>query len=328
MKREATATAATIDEAIDAARAELGIGDEVEVEIEIIDQPEKKLLGLFGGKLAKVTVSYDDGKKEKPAKAEKKADKKIEKTEKKVEKKAEKKPAKPEKKAEAPIKKVELNSVALEKTINYVKAIVGGMIDGEVTCSVSDVDGGFCITLDGDHMGAVIGRRGETLDAVQYLASLCYNQNEEGFVRVVIDTNNYRAKREDTLKALALRVAGEAQKSGHNQALEPMNPYERRIIHTAVQDVEGVTSWSVSDSRGRRVIIGLADSEGNPVNADERPSRSGGRGRNDRDRRGLGDRRSRGGRPPRSKSSYTPSEPTREKRSDASDLPLFGRIDK
>ena len=324
MRREATATAASIDEAISAAREQLGITEEIEVEIEIIDQPEKKVLGLFGGKPAKVTVSYDDGKKEKPKKA-KKEEKPVEKkAEKPAAPKAEKKPAQPKKE----IKKVELNQATLEKTVNYVKAIVAGMNVGEITVTVSDVDGGFCLTLEGEGMGAVIGRRGETLDAIQYLASLCYNQDEEGFVRVVLDTNNYRAKREETLKALALRVAEQAAKSGHNQALEPMNPYERRIIHTAVQEVEGVTSWSVSDSRGRRVLIGPADENGNPVDANERPSNRRG-GRNDRDRRGgraRNDRDRRGGRG--SRPAYTPSEPTREKRSDASDLPLFGRIDK
>lgn len=319
MRREAIATAATIDEAIEAARLELGIGDEVDVEIEIIDQPEKKVLGLFGGKPAKVCLSYDDGKKEEKPKRDKKP---APKADKKPEKKAA--PAKKAPKAEAkPAKAVTINQKSLDNTLDFVKNVLSHMDIGEFTCSVSDVDGGFCITVDGEGMGAVIGRRGETLDAIQYLASLCYNNEEEGFVRVVVDTNNYRAKREDTLTALALRMANQAKKSGRNQALEPMNPYERRVIHTAVQDVEGVTSWSVGDSKGRRVIIGLADEEGNPINPDERPSRqrSGGR---DRDRRGgRGGRSSRGGRG----SAYTPAEPTREKRSDASDLPLFGRID-
>ena len=320
MRREATATASTIDEAIEAARAELGINEEIDVEIEIIDQPEKKVLGIFGGKLAKVCVSYDDGKKEpKPAKKENKEAPK-----------AEKKPAKtqaaPAKKAkveEKPATKVAINPVSLDNTLNFVKDVLSHMDIGEFTCSVSDVEGGFCITVDGEGMGAVIGRRGETLDAIQYLASLCYNNDEEGFVRVVVDTNNYRAKRENTLTALAQRIAGQVVKNGRNQALEPMNPYERRVIHTAIQEIEGVTSWSVGDSKGRRVIVGLADENGNPKNPDERPSnRSNGRG--GRDRRGNRGNRSRGGR----SAGYTPAEPSREKRSDATDLPLFGRIDK
>ncbi len=322
MRREATATAATIDEAIEAARLELGVGDEIDVDIEIIDQPEKKVLGLFGGKPAKVTLSYDDGKKEEKPKKEKKQPVKAEKKEDKKPAKAEKAEKKEKKVEEKPIKKVTINQTSLDNTLNFVKDVLSHMDIGEFTCSVSDVDGGFCITVDGEGMGAVIGRRGETLDAIQYLASLCYNNDEDGFVRVVVDTNNYRAKREETLTALALRIAGQVKKSSKNHALEPMNPYERRVIHTAIQGEEGVTSWSVGDSKGRRVIIGLADEQGNPLNPDERPSRQRG-GRNDRDRRGRGGRSSRGGR----SGGYTPAEPTREKRSDASDLPLFGRID-
>jgi len=317
MRREATATASTIDEAIELARAELGIGDEIDVEIEIIDQPEKKVLGIFGGKPAKVTLSYDDGKKEEKPKKEKKEAPK-------AAKKPVKKEAAPVKKAKAeekPAKMVAINQTSLDNTLNFVKDVLSHMDIGEFTCSVSDVEGGFCITVEGEGMGAVIGRRGETLDAIQYLASLCYNNDEEGFVRVVVDTNNYRAKRENTLTALAQRIAGQVLKNGRNQALEPMNPYERRVIHTAIQDVEGVTSWSVGDSKGRRVIVGLADENGNPKNPDERPSNRGGR---DRDRRGGRGGRSRGGR----SAGYTPAEPTREKRSDASNLPLFGRIDK
>lgn len=328
MKLEVTATGATIDEAIQNARLELGIGEDVEIEHEIIDLPEKKILGLFGGKPAKVTVSYDDGKpapkREKKAKADKPAPaKKAAPADESApdEKTA---PVKKAPKADKPVRKAakataptQLNKEALDRTVEYVKAILSGMNAGEFTCEVSDVEGGFCINFEGDGMGAVIGRRGETLDAVQYLASLCYNNNEEGFTRVVIDTNNYRAKREKALTTLAIRVAQRAAKTGHNQALEPMNPYERRVIHTAVQDIEGMTSWSVSDSRGRRVIIGAADESGNPVNPDERP-----RGRGDRN--SHGDRNSRGRR--NTRRSSAPAEPTREKRSDATDLPLFGKI--
>lgn len=337
MKLEATATGSTIEEAIANARAQLGIGEEVEIDHEIIDLPEKKFLGLFGGKPAKVTVSYDDGKSEpkptrqkkaksdRPAKAEKPA-----KAERPAPAKREK-PAKAEKPArsEKQFTPVELNKESLERTVNFVKDMLSHMKLGEFTCEVIDVEGGFCINIEGTGMGAVIGRRGETLDAIQYLASLCYNNNEDGFTRVVIDTNNYRAKREETLASLAVRVAERAARTGHNQALEPMNPYERRVIHTAVQDIEGMTSWSVSDGRGRRVIIGAADENGNPVNADERPrSRSdrGDRGYGRDNRRGChGGRNGRGGRDSRR---TAPAEPTREKRSDATDLPLFGRIDK
>lgn len=341
MRFEATATASTIDGAIAAARAQLGIGDDVEAEINIIDQPEKKFLGMFGGKPAKVTVSYDDGK---PEPKKKRQDKNPAAAEAPVSKPAKsERPAKAERTAAAPVKTekpvqakktvstektaapVQINKEALDRTVSFVKDMLSHMNLGEFNCEVSEIEGGFCINIEGKSMGALIGRRGETLDAVQYLASLCYNNNEDGFTRVVIDTNNYRSKREETLTALAQRVAEQAKRTGHNQALEPMNPYERRVIHTAVQEIEGMTSWSVSDSRGRCVIIGAADENGNPANPDDRPRSRGGRGRND-SRRPRGGRGSSGGY--RSDKRSAPSEPTREKRSDASDLPLFGRIDK
>ncbi len=332
MKLEVIATGATIEEAIANARAELGIGEEVDIDHEIIDLPEKKILGLFGGKPAKVSVSYDDGKPEpKPARQKKaKAENKPAKndTTAKQPKAAKQTKSESKPKVEKRAVNTEINKEALDRTVEYVKAILSGMNLGEFTCEVLDVEGGFCINIDGDGMGAVIGRRGETLDAIQYLASLCYNNSEDGFTRVVIDTNNYRAKREETLKSLAARVAERAARTGHNQALEPMNPYERRVIHTAIQDIEGMTSWSVSDSRGRRVIIGAADEQGNPVNPDDRP-----RGRGDRNDRGYGKdnrrggRGGRGGRSGRSDSKRNATaEPTREKRSDATDLPLFGKI--
>ncbi len=341
MKREVTATGATIDEAIEKARLELGISDDVAIEHEIIDLPEKKILGIFGGKPAKVTVCYDDGKpepkrsskpraekpvKEKPAKAEKTAQPTSKPA---VSAKKQDKPVKAEKSAkkdEKPAASIALNQEALDRTVSYVKAIIAEMRVGEFTCSISDVEGGFCINIDGTGMGALIGRRGETLDAVQYLASLCYNNSEDGYTRVVVDTNNYRQKREETLTELANKVAERAKRTGHNQALEPMNPYERRVIHTAVQNIEGMTSWSVSDGIGRKVVIGAADEQGNPLYPNERP-----RGKSDRNDRqdrysrgGRGRDNRRGGRGARS--SYAAPAPTREKRSDATDLPLFGKI--
>ncbi len=326
MLREYTATADSIEEAIAAARNELGIGDDVG-DIDIIDMPEKKVLGLFGGKKAKVRVFFDDGKGEpKTSKAKAPKTVKKEKSDKAVN--PSKKPAavkteKPVKAAKADkyASPVNINKEAQQKCVDYVKDILSHMDAGEYTLEVKDVEGGFCINLTGDGLGVVIGRRGETLDALQYLVSLCYNNSESGFTKVMLDANNYRSKREITLSDLAKKVADQVVKSGRNESLEPMNPYERRIIHTAVQDIDGVTSWSVSDGRDRRVIIGLANEDGTPVDPNYRPMRRSG---------GRGDRRRSSGRPRRDsyKKSSEPSAPKRDKISDAGDLPLFGRIDK
>lgn len=331
MLREFTASAPTVEEAKAKALLELGLTEDTcDLEIEVLVFPEKKKLGLFGGKNAEVRVSYDDGK---PApKVEKKT------VEKKAEPKAEKKPAekkpveakktakkaeKPaEKKAEKPAKTVKIDDASKEKTVAYVRDILSKMDVGEYTLEVKDIEGGFCISLTGDGLGVVIGRRGETLDALQYLVSLSYT-NDKGFVRVVLDANDYRAKREKTLAALALKVADQVIEGKRNRSLEPMNPYERRVIHTAIQSVEGVTSWSVSDGSERRVIVGLCNEDGTPVDPDYNPMRrSNSRGRSGH----QGDRR-RGGRPRRDSARVESSAPTRDKRSDASDLPLFGRID-
>ena len=111
--------------------------------------------------------------------------------------------------------------------------------------------------MTGDNMSLLIGRRGETLDALQYLTSLNINRGREEYLRVSIDTENYRAKREEALRKLAIRMAGRAKKSGRRVALEPMNPYERRILHSALQDDPDVTTHSEGEEPYRRVIITL-----------------------------------------------------------------------
>ena len=114
------------------------------------------------------------------------------------------------------------------------------------------------IHMVGDTLGILIGRRGETLDALQYLTSLQVNKGREGYIRVTLDTENYRAKREDSLRRLAQRMANRAQKTGRKVVLEPMNPYERRVLHTALQNNPAVTTHSEGEEPNRRVVIMLA----------------------------------------------------------------------
>lgn len=113
------------------------------------------------------------------------------------------------------------------------------------------------IHMVGDTLGILIGRRGETLDALQYLTSLQVNKGREGYIRVTLDTENYRAKREDSLRRLAQRMANRAQKTGRKVVLEPMNPYERRVLHTALQNHPAVTTHSEGEEPNRRVVIML-----------------------------------------------------------------------
>ena len=113
------------------------------------------------------------------------------------------------------------------------------------------------MVLSGENMSILIGRRGETLDAIQYLTSLNVNRGREEYLRVTLDTENYRAKREEALRKLAVRMANRCKKSGRRVALEPMNPYERRILHSALQADEEVTTHSEGEEPYRRVIITL-----------------------------------------------------------------------
>ena len=119
----------------------------------------------------------------------------------------------------------------------------------------TDAEGNVYGYINGDTLGVLIGRRGETLDAVQYLTSLKVNRDREDYVRVTLDTEGYRARREDTLIRLANRMANRALRTGRKVSLEPMNPYERRIIHYALQPVEGISTHSEGDDPNRHVVI-------------------------------------------------------------------------
>ena len=135
---------------------------------------------------------------------------------------------------------------------------VTAMMNVKVDVYVDDTrEDGLYIHMIGDTLGILIGRRGETLDALQYLTSLQVNKGREGYIRVTLDTENYRAKREDSLRRLAQRMANRAMKTGRKVVLEPMNPYERRVLHTALQNNDAVTTHSEGEEPNRRVVIML-----------------------------------------------------------------------
>ena len=137
---------------------------------------------------------------------------------------------------------------------DYVAGILEKMgLDVEI--EAEDTEESIVLLLKGENLGVVIGRRGETLDSLQYLASLVANREGGSYKRVSIDIGDYRKKREETLNALARKLAAQAVKTGRSVTLEPMNPYERRVIHSAVQEVEGATSRSVGEEPNRRIII-------------------------------------------------------------------------
>lgn len=127
----------------------------------------------------------------------------------------------------------------------------------DVSMEVQETKEQLRIKMSGENMSMLIGRRGETLDSIQYLTSLCVNRNREEYLRISLDTENYRAKREESLRKLAVRMANRARKTGKRVSLEPMNPYERRILHSALQNDPDVTTHSEGEEPYRRVIITL-----------------------------------------------------------------------
>ena len=169
---------------------------------------------------------------------------------------------------------------------------VTSLMNVKVDVYVDDTaEDGLYIHMIGDTLGILIGRRGETLDALQYLTSLQVNKGREGYIRVTLDTENYRAKREDSLRRLAQRMANRAQKTGRKVVLEPMNPYERRVLHTALQNHPAVTTHSEGEEPNRRVVIMLANQperaqaeSGEKSERGDKPSSS----RRRRSRRGRG----------------------------------------
>ncbi|MGI6161763.1 MAG: RNA-binding cell elongation regulator Jag/EloR [Christensenellales bacterium] len=127
----------------------------------------------------------------------------------------------------------------------------------KATLAITEDEESIHIKASGPNMGVLIGHRGETLDALQYLSSLVINKDREEYKRVVLDTENYRVKREETLARLARRLAGKAQKTGRKIELEPMNPYERRIMHATLQNHPSITTYSEGEDPNRYVVIDL-----------------------------------------------------------------------
>jgi spoIIIJ-associated protein len=146
---------------------------------------------------------------------------------------------------------------------------------------------GAVIDIESDNNGTIIGRRGETLDSIQYLCSIIANKGDKDYFRITIDCLGYRNKRKETLEQLAAKVAKSVIRTGRSQQLEPMNPYERRVIHSAVSNIEGVASRSVGEEPYRKIIISSTNPRNNRNNSRGRgPRRDDRRGRNGgRDRR-------------------------------------------
>ncbi|MCH5353223.1 MAG: protein jag [Acutalibacter sp.] len=215
---------------------------------------------------------------------------------------------------------IEENDDPAQAAADYLKAVLREMGLPDVEIGITREEAGAALSLSGEDIGFIIGHRGETLDSLQYLASLVANHVESSYYRITLDVGNYREKRKETLEALGKKMALRAVKYGRNNALEPMNPYERRIIHTAVQTVEGAKSWSEGEDIRRHVVIGPEGGE----RAQRHNNRHGDR-RSDRrgDRRGYNNRRD--NRQSGNRSDNTPR--AEGPKSDAPDMPIYGKIE-
>lgn len=197
-------SAKTVDEAVTDALVELGLTSD-QVEIEILDEGSKGLLGLFGSKMARVRVT----------------------------------------------KKVDLKNIAE----NFLKELLQAMdISSQITMIEEDKST-LAINLEGEEMGVLIGKRGQTLDAIQYLTSLVVNKYSDHYIRIKMDTEDYRNRRRKTLEALANNLAMKVKKTGKKFTLEPMSSNERRIVHSTLQKYKFIETYSEGEEPFRRVII-------------------------------------------------------------------------
>ena len=292
MKGSIRVSAKTLDDAITEALIQLGVTSD-RLEYEVIEKGSAGFLGI-GMKQAvieawkkeekepEIEVSIKEDlsfkkieeeleeteRKEKEKPVHKKKDNREKKQPAKEKKEALKKeePAKEEEKPEeaveeTPVKEKQELAKVEEQTIKAVEQFISDTLKAmdmevEITSSI-DEDGALCIDMKGDHMGILIGKRGQTLDALQYLANRVANKHQDGYVRVKLDTENYRARREETLKHLAKNIAHKVKRNRRPVVLEPMNPYERRIIHSALQSDPYVTTHSEGEEPYRKVVVTL-----------------------------------------------------------------------
>jgi len=154
-----------------------------------------------------------------------------------------------------------------ERAVEFLKGTLTRMgVEASIDASTAE-DGSIALNISGENMGVVIGRRGDTLDALQYITSIAVNRGEADHIKVTLDTENYRKKREESLENLAHKVAARVLKYRRNVTLEPMSSYERRVIHAALQNVRGITTYSTGSDPNRRVVVALQNGASNRTSA-------------------------------------------------------------
>ena len=316
MLREAIGIGDTEELAKEDALKQLGLESANGVEFEIIKKAEKKKFGIFGGSPAKVKAIYnvsDDvitEEKPEPVVTVKEEVKEVATV------------VKEEATQQATVENVNSDYAPAEEARKYVENVLKAMGLEDITVEVEEGEGSAEIKLSGEQIGAVIGRRGETLDALQYLAGLVANHVGNSYYRITINTGNYREKREKTLEILGRKLAFKVLKTGRNVSLEPMNPYERRIIHTAVHKVNGAISWSEGEVTNRHVVIGPDPEYKRPYRKNNYNNNRGGRrGYNN----GYDKKRSYNNRNNKPNSNTAPAQ--REPKNEGGNFSLYGKVE-
>ncbi len=324
-------TGKTVEEAVEAACAALQLPRD-SVSVEIMEMPQKK---LFGSKPAQVKVtaledefsvksllSGEEKTPEKPAPQQKKEPQKqpAPQPARKPQPAAETAP-KPAAESE---KEIALDAMpaSAKEALAYLQQVAALMGAANLSYAAVETERGIKFIVDGDDASLLIGRRGETMDALQYLCTLVSNRSDGDYSKVSLDVANYRAKREKTLVSLAQREAAKVKKSRYNKTLEPMNPYERRIVHSAIQEIEGVKSESVGSEPNRRVVISL-ESGGKTRERSDR----GGRGRTGGRRDDRRDSRPREDRPAQPAPQPAPKPAPKPKTDIETGGALYGKIE-
>jgi spoIIIJ-associated protein len=250
MEKSIVSTGKTIDLAIDAALSQLGL-DRDSVSVQVLQKEKAGFLG-FGAQMAKVQVTYEVADPEPSAPAAKSA----------LGSASRSKPrpaAAPVKKPEAPkepkvFAPAEAGSVE-EKIETFLKGLLEHMGSQAVPHAVKGEDNTYRVELVGEDLGFLIGRRGDTLDAIQHLCNYSINRDVEGHVRINVDAEDYRAKREESLRKYARKKAQQVLKVRRRTTLEPMNAYERHVIHATLQEMDNITTHSTGTEPNRRVVI-------------------------------------------------------------------------
>ena len=272
-----TVSAKTLDDAITEALVQLGVTSD-RLDYIVVEKGSEGFLGI-GRKQAVIKArrkreekpveeTVEESKVETPVKEEVKPEKKTEKkpakdhshTKKNV--REEKPEVKSEPKKEVELAKVEPQTIETCEKFIYDVMNAMGMDDVKVT-SVVDEEGALSINMEGSNMGILIGKRGQTLDSLQYLTNRVANKMQDGYVRVKLDTEDYRRRRKETLENLAKNIASKVKRTRKTVSLEPMNPYERRIIHSALQSDPAVSTHSEGEEPYRRVVVTLVRNRNN-----------------------------------------------------------------